>query len=251
MIRALIVDDEPLARRRIRSLLTGKQEIDVIAEADDGLAAIAAITGQSPDLVFLDIQMPEVDGFEVIRQVGIERMPQIIFVTAYDEYAVKAFEVHAVDYLLKPFDPDRFHQALERACRQIRLRATGKIGGSLDRLLNELDTQAARRDRFVIKAGGQITMVPVLEVDWVESAGNYVTLWCGRHRHLLRETMANIETRLKPAGFARIHRTAIVNVDRIANLKPHFHGDHIVELKDGTKLMLSRRYRSALGHLLR
>ena len=251
MIRALIVDDEPLARRRIRTLLSDADDIAVIAEANDGQSAIAAISGHSPDLVFLDIQMPEVDGFDVIREIGLERMPQVIFVTAYDEYAVKAFEVHAVDYLLKPFDPDRFTQALDRARRQLRLRSAGERTESLDRLLSELDSQAARRDRIVIKSGGQITMVPVLEIDWIESAGNYVTLHCDRRRHLLRETMTNLEARLKPAGFARIHRTTIVNTDRIETLLPHFHGDHIVMLKDGTKLTLSRRFRTALAHLLK
>lgn len=249
-MRVLIVDDEPLARQRIETLLKDRQDITIVGQGANGDQALRLIREQSPDLVFLDIQMPGQDGLEVVRKLDATGRPHIVFVTAYDEYAVKAFEVHAVDYLLKPFDPDRFYEAIDRVKTRRTMNPAGLDARTLTRLVEELDADQARRDRILVKSGGTTTSVPVLEIDYVESAGNYVTLHCGKQRHLLRETMNNLEKRLQPAGFARIHRTIIINTERIARLEAHFHGDQVVHLRDGRRLMLSRRYRHNLKSFL-
>jgi len=249
-MRVVIVDDEPLARQRIETLLRNRQDIQIVGQGANGEQALKVIADQQPDLVFLDIQMPGQDGFDVVRQLGERPRPHIVFVTAYDEYAVKAFEVHAVDYLLKPFDPDRFYEAIDRVRSRRTNQAEGLYSDTLNRLLQELDAESARRDRIIVKSGGTTTSIPVTEIDWIESAGNYVSIHCGKKHHLLRETMNNLEHRLNPAGFARIHRQTIVNTDRIASLEAHFHGDQIVHLNDGKRLMLSRRYRKNLREFL-
>jgi two-component system, LytTR family, response regulator len=259
-IRTLIVDDEPLGRERIRTLLAGDPEIEVIEECPDGRRAVAAIEGFKPDLVFLDVQMPEMDGFAVLDAIAGDCMPVIIFVTAYDRYAVQAFEVHALDYLLKSFDRERFKAALVRAKEEIhRLRAgaldleTGvldeKIGALNERLaglIEDLQAKQKRLTRLVVKTGGRIVFLRVEEIDWVEAADNYVRIHSGRECHLIRETLQSLESRLNPEKFLRIHRSTLVNVDRIRELQPIFHGDYLVKLNDGTELTLSRNYREKL-----
>jgi len=242
-IRTLIVDDEPLARERMRTLLGTEADVEVVGEARDGLEAVETILGQSPDLVFLDVQMPKLDGFEVIQTVGAERMPAVVFVTAYDQHALRAFEVQALDYLLKPFDHDRFQGALKRVRRQIDSQETGDLGRRLLALVRDLKTERpSRTDRLVIKSGGRI--------DWIEAAGNYVRLHVGNDGHLLRETMNSIEARLNPDIFFRIHRSHIVNIERIKELQPWFNGEYVVILRNGSRLTLSRGYREKLQEKL-
>src|SRR5918998_1451949 len=214
-IRTLIVDDEPLARERIRALLTDQPDVEVIGEARDGEEAVKAILAQEPDLVFLDIQMPKMDGFEVIRTVGAENMPLVVFVTAYDQHALKAFEVRALDYLLKPFDRERFAESLQRARKQIEREETGDLGRRLLALVKDLRKDQPRAERLVVKSGGRLFFLRADEIDWVEAAGNYVRLHVGTTAHLLRETMNAIESRLDPEKFFRIHRCRIVNMERI------------------------------------
>ena len=252
-IRTLIVDDEPLGRERIRTLLADDQEIEIIEECPDGRRAVAAIERSKPDLVFLDVQMPEMDGFAVLDAIASGHMPVIIFVTAYDRYAVQAFEVHALDYLLKSFDRDRFQAALVRAKEEIhRLKASvldPKIGALNERLaglLEDLQTKQKRLTRLVVKSGGRIVFLRVEEIDWVEAADNYVRIHSGRESHLIRETLQSLESRLNPDKFLRIHRSTVVNLDRIRELQPIFHGDYLVRLSDGTELTLSRNYREKL-----
>lgn len=192
-IRALIVDDEPLARERIRTLLRKEPDIEVAGECGDGGRAVTAIEKERPDLVFLDVQMPEAGGFEVLEAVGAERMPAVIFVTAYDKYALRAFEVHALDYLLKPFDRQRFREALERARAHIRRAQAGELHQRLLALLGDVRPAQARRERLVVREGGRIFFLRVEEIDWVEAAGNYVRLHAGKRSHLLRETLAGLE----------------------------------------------------------
>ena len=243
-IRALIVDDEPLARERIRTLLASEPDVDVIAEAADGLEAVDAIREHRPDLVFLDVHMPNLDGFEVIEQIGTDHMPLVIFVTAYDQHALRAFEVQALDYLLKPFDAERFHGTLERARRQIESLESGDLSRRLLTLVRSLKgDRPARTDRLVVKSGGRLFFLRADEIDWIEAAGNYVRLHVGTDAHLLRETMNSIEARLNPEIFFRIHRSHIVNIERIKELQPWFNGEYVVILRDGTKLTLSRGYR--------
>jgi two-component system LytT family response regulator len=249
--RILIADDEPLARERLRTLLARESWAEIVAECPDGTDAIAAINDVRPDLVFLDVQMPGATGFEVIEAVGPARMPPVIFVTAYDRYALRAFDVCALDYLLKPFDRDRFRQALTRARSQMQ---QPSAGGDLERKLLELvqglKHGPPRVDRFVVRSGGRVYFVRANEIDWIEAAGNYVKLHVGPDVHLLRETMTAIEAQLDPEIFFRIHRCHIVNIERVQELQPWFNGEYVVSLKTGARLTLSRGYREKLQHRL-
>lgn len=245
-IRTLIVDDEPLGRERIRTLLAGDAEIEVVGESADGRSAISVIEKLTPDLVFLDVQMPEVDGFGVLEAICGELMPAIVFVTAYDRYAVKAFEVHALDYLLKSFDRERFDCALQRAKAAVRHSREGTLNERLAGLIEDLEARKERPTRLVIKSGGRIAFLRVDEIDWVEAADNYVRVHAGKEAHLIRETLQSLEKRLDPGKFLRIHRSSLVNLERIRELRPTFHGDYLVKLLDGTELTLSRNYREKL-----
>jgi two-component system, LytTR family, response regulator len=245
-IRAVIVDDEPLARDRVRMLLAGVDDIAVVGEFGDGRSAANGILDLRPDLLFLDVQMPEVDGFGVLHLVGAEQMPVTVFVTAYDQYALKAFDVSAVDYLLKPFDRERFLRALARARKQI---PSADSHARLLSLLQNVNKNAVQ-ERLVIKSAGRISFLKTDEVDWIEAAGNYVRLHVARESHMLRETMSAIEGKLDPGKFVRIHRGAVVNLERIKDLQPLFHGDHQVTLRDGSRLTLSRSYRENLERVL-
>src|SRR3954451_4210739 len=238
--RVLIVDDEPLARERIRTLLSEDSGFEVAGEAGDGAAAAQAISTLNPDLVFLDIQMPGSDGFDVIDTVGPDKMPFVVFVTAYDRYALRAFDVHALDYLLKPFDRDRFKEALERAQIQIERSTGGDIERRLAAIVKDLRPAKTRTDRFVVKSGGRIFFVRTAEIDWIEAAGNYVKLHVGNDSHLIRETMNAVEGKLSPEMFVRIPRCHIVNIEQVRELQPWFNGEYVVFLKNGTRLTLSR-----------
>lgn len=249
-IRTLIVDDEPLARERIRALLAEQPDLEVIGEARDGEEAVQAILAHEPDLVFLDIQMPKMDGFEVIRTVGADNMPLVVFVTAYDQHALKAFDVRALDYLLKPFDRERFAESIGRVRQAIERSGTDEIGRRLLELVRELKPGGGRSDRLVIKSAGRLFFLRTDEIDWVEAAGNYVKLHVGADEHLLRETMNGIEVKLDPDKFFRIHRSRIVNMERIKELQPWFNGEYVVILRNGTKLTLSRGYREKLQERL-
>ena len=250
-IRALIVDDEPLARERMRSLLASDTDVEVIGEAANGLEAVDAILGQEPDLVFLDVHMPKLDGFEVIQAVGADRMPPVVFVTAYDQHALRAFEVQAIDYLLKPFDGDRFRATLSRVRKQIDVDQGGDLGRRLLALVDHLKpAESATNNRLVVKSGGRLFFLRADDVDWVEAAGNYVRLHVGAESHLLRETMNSIESRLPSESFVRIHRSHVVNIERIKELQPWFSGEYVVILLDGTRLTLSRTYREKLQERL-
>jgi two-component system LytT family response regulator len=253
-IRTLIVDDEPLARQRLRALLDGDPDIEVVGECGDGKQAVAEVRRLRPDLLFVDVQMPVLDGFGVLEALAGGAMPVVIFVTAHDRYALKAFEVHALDYLLKPFDRARFAAALARAKTQVQQGLAGALDERLLDLLQSLPNHRRVPERLIVKSGGRVTFVPSADIDWVEAAGNYVRLHVGREDHLLRESMSGLEEKLDPKRFVRIHRSTIVNVERIRELQPVFHGDYVIVLKDGTELPLSRGYRdnleSALGHSL-
>jgi two-component system LytT family response regulator len=245
-IRALIVDDEPLARRRLRDLLVRDPEVVVAGECADGFEAVEAVRLAPPDVLFLDVQMPEKDGFDVVREVGVDAVPAVVFVTAFDQYAVRAFQVHALDYLLKPFDDSRFADALCRA----KVRARGARDEDMARrVLALLDGQRRRPgylERIAVKAGETITFLPAADVDWVKAEGNYVRLHARGASYLLRETVANMEAQLDPSRFLRIHRSTIVNIDRVAAIQQLFHGAYRVRLADGSQHPLSRGYRDRL-----
>jgi two-component system, LytTR family, response regulator len=247
-IRALIVDDEPLARLMTRRMLDGHANIELIGECESGEEAVAAIRGLNPDLVFLDVQMPGLDGFAVIESLASERLPQIIFITAYDQYAVRAFDVHALDYLLKPFDRDRFEQALRRAVRQVETEQSGELN---ERILSMLAEREPRYlERFVIKTEGRVFFLKADEIEWIEAEGNYVIFHAGGKGHLFREAISSLEAKLDPRKFQRIGRSAIVNVDSIRELQPWFRGDYKIILHDGTELKLSHRFRDNLNKYL-
>jgi len=249
-IRTLIVDDEPLARERIWTLLADEHDVEIIGECANGRDAAAAIQKQGPDLLFLDVQMPELDGFGVLDQIAAAKMPAIIFVTAYDQYALRAFEVHALDYLLKPFDRERFQKALHRARLQIQQTKNGEVNTRVLALLEELRAEKKWLDRLVIKSGGRVFFLKAEEIDWIEAAGNYVRLHVEREAHLLRETVKNLETQLDPKKFLRINRSTIVRIDRIKELQPWFNGEYAIILQDGTQLTSSRGYGEKLDELL-
>lgn len=247
---AVIVDDEPLARERIRTLLTDYPEWVVAAECGDGLDAVQAIGREQPDLVFLDIQMPELDGFEVLEALGPSSAPAIIFITAFDEFALRAFEVSAVDYLLKPIDPSHFQQALGRA--RARLGQTPRDPSlQLEQLMRFWREQQGLASRFVVRDGGKISFVKVKDVDWIDAAGNYIRLHADGRVYLVRDTMKAVEARLDPAFFIRVHRSAIVNIDRVSALEPYFHGEYVVIMRDGSKLTSSRSHSERLRALLK
>jgi two-component system, LytTR family, response regulator len=248
-IRTLIVDDEPMARERVRTLLAQQADIDVVGECADGPQAVAAIERLEPQLVFLDVQMPGLDGFGVLRAVPPDRMPLVVFTTAYDEYALRAFDVHALDYLLKPFDSQRFFNTLDRARERLERQRAGELGKRLLAMVQDLKPDGPQAsDRLVVKSSGRIFFVRLDEIDWIDAAGNYVRLHVNGESHLFRETMNAIEKRLD-SRFVRIHRSHIVNADRIKELLPN-DGEHLVVLQNGTRLTLSRGYKGRLQERL-
>ena len=224
-MKVVIVDDEPLARQVVRILVENDRELTVAGECS-GIDAAEVIARERPDILFLDIQMPEVDGFDVLERIGADAVPAVVFVTAYDEYALRAFEVHALDYLLKPFDDRRFFAALSRAKEQVRAKSP-----------------SAFTRRFLVRTRDKVLFIKADELEWVEAADYYVSLHAGGKSYLLRQTMAEIERQLDPAKFVRVHRSAIVNLDRVKEMHPLFRGDCALVLADGTQLRLSRARR--------
>lgn len=245
-IRVLIVDDEPLSRERVRDMLRDDPDIEVIGECVNGPEAIEVAKSEVPDLIFLDVEMPGKNGFEVMEALGQELTPAIILITAYQQYAVQAFEVSALDYLLKPFDHARFDKAVQRA----KARILGGKSRSLDRqilsALEEIKHREEHLDRLVIKTDGHVFFVRAKEIDWIQAEGNYVRLHVGKRSYTLRDTISGLESQLDPKSFLRVHRSAIVNIDRIQELQPWFHGEYRVVMQDGAELTLSRTYRERL-----
>jgi two-component system LytT family response regulator len=256
-IRVLIVDDEPLARRGIRRLLERETDFEIAGEAGNGQIAAAKIESEKPDLVFLDIQMPLAGGFSLIEKTGAENLPEIVFVTAYDEHAIKAFEAGALDYVLKPIDPERFQKTLERVRRRINARETPAVESELIELLRGLaknETQNAPHaflERIPVKDSGRVFFIDAREIDWIGACGNYIEIHAGREKHLLRETMDGIENKLNPSDFLRIRRSTIVRIEKIKELQPLFNGEFAVILQNGTELASSRRYRKNLEAILK
>ena len=258
-IRTIIVDDEPAARRGVRLLLERDRTIEIVGEAANGAEAAALIRRERPELAFLDVQMPGADGFAALRDVGEAAAPTVVFVTAYDEYALRAFEVHAVDYLLKPYDDARFEAALRRAKEEVRRRQTDTVNARLTQLLDYLQankdepaTGAGQpEDRILLKSSGEIFFLKAEEIDWIEAEGDYMKFHVAGRAHLMRETMARLEARLDPKRFIRIHRSTIINIDRLRKLSPSFAGEYAVVLHDGTKLKLSRGYHERIASLLK
>lgn len=244
-LRALIVDDEALARERLRALLGRDPEVVVVGECADGDEAIAAIRARSPQLLFLDVQMPEKSGFDVLDEVGPAAVPAIVFVTAYDQHAVRAFEVCALDYLLKPFDEERFARTVARAKAHV-LGPGRDMERRLLALVEEVRARSRSLDRLMIRSGGRLFFLKTEDIDWIEAEGNYACLHSAGGAHLVRETIGRLEAQLDPARFLRIHRSTIVNLDRVRAIEPLPHGEHRVLLVDGTELTLSRGYRDRL-----
>lgn len=243
-LRAIIVDDERLGRQKIRSMLAAHEDVEIVAECANGGDAVTAVRRAKPDLLFLDVQMPGADAFDVLRRLRNERIPAIIFVTAHDEYALRAFDVEAIDYLLKPFDRRRFNEALRRARKRIESGTAEAIPHRVTAALEELTQR--RWNRFVVRSHGHMVFIPTADVDWIEAEGKYVRLHAGTASHLIRASIGEIEERLDPDEFARIHRGAIVNLKRVAEMFRGFGGDYVVVLRSGEKLALSRRYWSRL-----
>jgi two-component system, LytTR family, response regulator len=249
-IRAIIVDDEPLGRARIRDLLAEEEDVEVVTECETGTEAVRAIEQHRPDLVFLDIQMPELDGFGAIEALGAGPMPAIIFVTAYDQFALKAFDAHALDYLLKPFDDARFRQALDRSRALLRQRREGDLEARMHSLLATLGRRGKHLDRIVVRSGLRSVFVATAEIDWIEADGKYVRLHVKDRSYLHRDSLTRLEAVLDPELFTRIHRSIVVNSSRIREVESLFQGEYAVVLKDGTKLTSGRSYRRTIQALL-
>jgi len=249
-IRALIADDEALARKFIRRMLKEDRDLEIVGECSNGKETVAMIRKENPDVVFLDVQMPEMDGFAVLESIGIERLPEIIFTTAYEQYAIRAFELHALDYLLKPFDQARFKDAIKYA--KERFYSERQDGGrvQISALLENIKNKPQYLDRLVIKAAGRITFLRTDEINWIEADDKYVHLHTSKVRPMVRQTLSAMEAQLDPEKFRRVHRSAIVNVERIAELQPLFSGEYSILLQDGTELTLSRNYKDKLFELL-
>ena len=249
-IRAAIVDDEPLARRRIRNLLMGERDVEVIAECANGKEAIESLGESPPNLLFLDIQMPEIDGFDVLQAIGVGHVPVVIFVTAFERFALRAFESHALDYLLKPFDDERFEGALQRARERIREQQGGDLDRRLEALLATVRVDHGYLQRLVVPTGHRSVFIRTDQIDWIEAERNYIRLHVGGRAHLLRENLSRIEASLDPVKFCRIHRSTIVNIDRIQAVESLFRGEYVVVLHDGTKLTSGRSYRGNLHAIM-
>jgi two-component system, LytTR family, response regulator len=249
-VRTLIVDDELLARERLRQLLAAEPEIEITGECSDGNAAVEAIQTKMPDLIFLDVQMPELDGFGVLEAIEADPAPVVVFVTAHDKFALRAFEVHAVDYLLKPFDRERFKTALDRALDRVKHREGANAAQQAQAtMIAELRPPSKPLERLAVKTGGKVIFVKVGDIDYIESAHNYVELHVEKQSHLLRETLNAIEARLPADKFVRISRSVIVNIERVKELQPLFYGEYTVTLHNGVRLTLSRRFRDKLQQL--
>jgi two-component system, LytTR family, response regulator len=248
-IRALIVDDEAPARRRLRTLLAREPDVTLVGECADGPAAVQSIRELHPNLLFLDVQMPEMSGFDVLRAVGIDAVPAVVFVTAYDRYALQAFEAHALDYLLKPFANQRFRDTLDRV-RAVLARADDHaFRRRLEALLAGAAAPAAA-GRIAVRTADRVIFVGHDEIDWIEGAGNYVRIHAAGTQHLVRDTLKSMSDRLDPQRFLRVHHSHIVNVDRIRELRPWSHGEYIIVLADGTRLASSRSYSETLRRLV-
>jgi two-component system, LytTR family, response regulator len=245
-IRALIVEDEPLARERLKMYLADEPDIEIIGECADGRQAVSAIRSLDPDLVFLDIQLPELDGFGVVEEVGAERMPTVVFVTAYDQHAMRAFDVYALDYLLKPYKRERLRRAVERARAQVRRGKGEALSEQLLSLLESVRPGSRSVERLMIKSPGRVYFIRADEIDWIESEGNYVRIHAGKESHFLRDTLGSMEARLDRQKFVRIHRSTIVNVESIKELQPLFSGDYAVILHGGGRLTMSRGHKEKL-----
>lgn len=264
-IRALVVDDEGPARQRLLELLERRAEVTVVGECAGGVAAVRLIREARPELLFLDVQMPGLGGFEVVEQVGVEHLPVTVFVTAFDQYALRAFEASALDYLLKPYSDERFDLCLARALAHVRTQRREELSARLLSLLGHAgepgtpaaaaatpQPHAARHlERLLIKTGGRVLFLPASDVDWIEAAGVYVQLHAGGRKYLHRASLAELESQLDPEQFIRIHRSSVVNISSVKELQPHSHGDYVAILKDGTRLKLSRSYRQKFEARLR
>ncbi|MDQ3714058.1 MAG: LytTR family transcriptional regulator DNA-binding domain-containing protein [Acidobacteriota bacterium] len=250
-ITALIVDDEPLARKFVRRMLERHPAVIIVGECGNGKEAVVAIREKKPDLVFLDVQMPEMDGFTTLQTLGAENLPQIVFVTAYEQYAIRAFEIHALDYLLKPFDQPRFDKAVTRVYEKSAGHEQANIEQKQIAALMEAVAQKPQYlERLIVKTGGRIIFLRTSEIDWIQADDKYAHLHTGSKSHLVRQTLGTLEAQLDPRKFIRIHRSAIVNIERIKELQPMFAGDHTVVLETGAKLTLSRSYKNKLFEIL-
>jgi two-component system LytT family response regulator len=250
-IRTVVADDQPTARERLASFLADQRDIEVVAACASGREAVRAIEAHRPELVFLDMQMPELDGFGVIASVGADRMPAVVFVTAYDQFALRAFAVHALDYLLKPFGRQRFEQALERARQHLARERAGELATRLLALVQDAQIRRPPAERIVVRSGARVRFVDVAQIDWVEAEGNYVRLHVGADSHLIRETMLAMEQRLGTTRFIRIHRSRIVNAERINELHLTGAGEYEAVLRNGRTLGVSRLYREAVHERLK
>jgi two-component system, LytTR family, response regulator len=251
MIRTLIIDDVPLARDRLKRCLAPDPDIEIVGECDNGEKAVADIRSLAPDLIFLDVQMPALDGFGVLEALKKERMPAVIFVTAYNEYAIQAFEVNALDYLLKPVDCERLNKAVERAkTRLAQLSRDDHFDTRVRAMLEDIKTGSKFIKRLTIKLTGRTILLPIDEIDWIETHGNYMKVYAGSESHLIRATMQSLETKLNPEKFVRVHRSVIVNVEKIKEIYPRSNGDQDLVLQNGRQLMLSRNYRDKFFALL-
>ena len=249
-LRVVIADDEPLGRERLRLFLQAEPDSEIVAECRNGKEAVEAIRKTSPDLVFLDVKMPELDGFGVLEALVDVPLPAIVFVTAFDQFAVRAFEANAVDYLLKPFDRDRFETAFQRVRRRLQhLSKQQSRNHLLSEVLASLQSQTARLERLTVKSGKRISIVKTTDIDWLRAADNYTELHVGSVTHLLRMTIGALAAQL-PTQFVRISRSVLVNLTRIAEIRPKSHGDCLVILEDGTQLVASRSHRQDLMKLL-
>ncbi len=247
----MIVDDEPLARKFLRRMLEKHSSVEIVAECGNGREAVTSILEVKPHLVFLDVQMPEMDGFETLETLGAEALPQIVFVTAYEQYAIRAFEIHALDYLLKPFDQPRFDKAMARVEEKVADREQARTEQQqIAALLENVARKSPYLERLVVKTGGRIIFLKTAEVNWIQADDKYAHLHTGGKSHLVRQTLGALEAQLDPQKFVRIHRSAIVNIERIKELQPMFAGDHTVVLENDTRLTLSRTYKNRLFEIL-
>jgi len=249
-IRTVIADDEGLALKKLRILLNSESGVSVVSECQDGQQAVAAVDSCKPDLLFLDIHMPDMDGFQVLNQIPEDRMPIVIFTTAYDGYAIRAFEAHALDYLLKPFNQDRLHRALERARSELLKSDEQRLKTRILDLLRTTELESKKFQRLVIRTAGRIVFLDLNEIDWIEAAANYVRIHTGKEAYLLREGIGHMSAKLDPKRFVRIHRSFIVNVNRIRELQSCDNGEYIAVLKNGKELSCSRGCRSEVQRLI-